>query len=198
MSFEATMSRLLKRLEGFGFRVEGVTKTKEGVCNVFIKFAELLQELGISKRHGEKFSIKVEVDMRPPAGAMMEVSPVNKDFAFKVSHHDLPTLFAGKICALLYRTYTKGRDFYDLMWYALRHTPVNGKFLHNAILQQPGKNIAITEEMLIGLLTQKIQAADMNAVVRDLEPFLVYPDEVRVMEKNLLLKAIQSISVLQE
>ena len=44
------------------------------------------------------------------------------DFPFvsSVLLQDLPSLFAGKIHAMLCREYVKGRDWYDFIWFTNR------------------------------------------------------------------------------
>lgn len=55
-------------------------------------------------------------------------------YNFVVTHYDLPSLFAGKVTAVLTRNLLKGkdnratikgRDFYDLLWYLKSNVPIN-------------------------------------------------------------------------
>jgi hypothetical protein len=55
----------------------------------------------------------------------------------KTLHYDLASLFAGKFHAVLFRPYSKGRDWHDLLWYltsAPRIEP-NFEMLDNALAQ---------------------------------------------------------------
>lgn len=60
------------------------------------------------------------------------------DFPFPaaVRVFDSGSLFAGKIHALLCRTYLKGRDWYDFIWYTARKTGINHQLLSAAMDQQ--------------------------------------------------------------
>jgi hypothetical protein len=51
--------------------------------------------------------------------------------------HDLPSLFAGKLHAILARPCAKGRDWFDLVWYLTekRGLEPNVTLLRNALLQ---------------------------------------------------------------
>jgi len=65
--------------------------------------------------------------------------------------------------ALLCRTYTKGRDWYDFLWYVNRSIQPNFELLTNAIDQAgPGKgqSIHITPKWFIEQLRETIQAID--------------------------------------
>jgi len=54
---------------------------------------------------------------------------------FAARHHDLPSLLAGKLHALITRAYPKGRDWYDLIWYRAVRPPIepNLVLLQNAL-----------------------------------------------------------------
>ena len=76
----------------------------------WIRTGSLLAEAGLSGHPEQKLSIKVEIDTRPPAGSTVLRSVVSRHFTFVIAHHDLPSLMAGKLHALLTRPYPKGRD----------------------------------------------------------------------------------------
>ena len=60
-----------------------------------------------------KIRITLEIDTNPPDGAREERRVVDFPYLSRVTVQDLPTLFAGKLHALLCREYLKGRDWYD-------------------------------------------------------------------------------------
>ncbi len=62
-----------------------------------------------------KIRIKLEIDTNPPEGAQEERRVIDFPFLSRVTVQDLPTLFAGKLHALLCREYLKGRDWYDFL-----------------------------------------------------------------------------------
>lgn len=56
----------------------------------------------------------------------------------------LPSSFSGKLHALLCRSFDKGRDWYDFIWYISHKVNVNFELLKNALHQQgPWKEIKI-------------------------------------------------------
>ena len=88
----------------------------------------------------QELSIKLEVDTRPPEGAILEKRLVNRHMLLSLQHHDLPSLMAGKVHALVTRGYPKGRDWYDLVWYRAKRPPItpNLTLLQNALDQTEG------------------------------------------------------------
>ena len=57
---------------------------------------------------------------------------------YEINLYDEPSLFAGKLHAVIYRGWknrVKGRDLYDYMFYLARHTPVNLPHLKERLIQ---------------------------------------------------------------
>ena len=121
------MTRVKRDLAFAGFQVD-VTWNERHVVQVgWVRIAGLLHEAGLAAMPAEKLSIKVEIDTNPPHGARTEKRVVTRYVTFLLHHHDLPSLMAGKIAAVLTRKYTKGRDWYDLAWYLSHRPPVRAE-----------------------------------------------------------------------
>ena len=179
---------------GFGCKVEKL-KTEQTVQKCFFSFTGILHRVDRSFRENQKLAIKFDVDSRPPAGAVETVSPVTGERVYKVRHYDLPSLFAGKLHAVLYRTYTKGRDLYDFLWYVGRQTKANGPLLENAIGQTEGTKISLTDELLRTMLLEKFRKIDFEKAKRDVAPFLVDPQSTSLFEGSVFSGAVQRISL---
>jgi Nucleotidyl transferase AbiEii toxin, Type IV TA system len=111
------------------------------VASAFIQFNELLFELGVSPHRSQLLSIKIEVDMNPPSGTVLETTLIRRYVTLNLLHHDKSLLLAGKIHALLSRSFVKGRDLYDLIWYLSDTTwPEPNMILFNSALRQTGWN----------------------------------------------------------
>lgn len=86
-----------------------------------------------------------------------------------------PTLLAGTIHALLRRSYGKGRDWYDLIWYTARNTPVHYRYLEEA-LHQPGPwkdtKVHVDRAWLHGALYQRITGIDWLEAGMDVRHFI--------------------------
>ena len=122
-----------------------------------------------------KLRIKLEVDANPPAGATFETKFLDFPFPSAVCVFDLPSLFAGKLHALLCREYLKGRDWYDFIWYTARRTPANYALLSSA-LNQAGpwkdKNVRADRAWCVEQLRTKIHATDWKHARADVHRFV--------------------------
>jgi len=190
--FDRLLAALKHELGLNGFEVEASADKKEkNVLGEFIRFKGLLFELGLTGHQAEKLFIKLELDAKPPAGYSTEISLVNKNFLFKVRSYDLPSLFASKLHAFLFRRYAKGRDYYDLLWFLARKTPVNFGLLSAAAEQTEGGKFHLDANTLKALLIEKINRADFHKILNDAAPFLSDPAEREYFQKEYFLAAIE-------
>jgi hypothetical protein len=110
---------------------------------------------------------------------------------FTVNHHDLPSLFSGKLHALLFRPYSKGRDYYDLMFFLSRKTNFNLKLLQNAA-RQTNPDIKIDSiQNVVGLLRARLKILNDALTASDLTPFLLAPEEIHYITSKNLLSALE-------
>ena len=169
-------------LAGFDSAVRWIDRTPVHVA--WIRTASLLAEAGLSGHWEQKLSIKVEIDTRPPAGAAMQRSIITRHFTFVIRHHDLPSLMAGKLHALLTRGYPKGRDWFDLVWYRSRRPPVepNLQLLQRALDQTQGAGRYRAAGWL-GLVRERLADLDAAALARDVAPFLERPADAALLER---------------
>ena len=124
---------------------------------------------------GRKLRIKLEVDTNPPGGSAWSQRFHDFPTDFSVAVQDLPSNFALKLHALLCRPYTKGRDWYDLLWYIRYGTLPNMHLLQNALDQTKAfadRDAEVNAEWLREALIAKIQSLDWAEAIRDVEPFL--------------------------
>jgi hypothetical protein len=117
----------------------------------------------------------LEVDTNPPDGSSFETRFLTFPFASDVLCQDEPSLLAGKLHALLCREYVKGRDWYDLLFYASHKTRPNLKFLSAALYQTgpwAGQKIVVDEKWCAEQLTYKLQTLDWDKALGDIRFFL--------------------------
>ncbi len=107
--FDELMNKLEKRLSLENLDVSVKYKDKKTVASAFIKFENLLHQLGLSMHDDQKIMVKFEVDQNAPRGYETELTVVNKEFLIGINHYDLPSLFAGKLHAILCRKYSELR-----------------------------------------------------------------------------------------
>lgn len=167
-------------LAEFGITAELVDRTRadRAVRQAMLKDESLGVQLNLKFTdlpQGRKLRIKLEVDTNPPVGSAWDQRFHDFPTDFAVLVQDLPSNFALKIHALLCRPYTKGRDWYDLLWYIRNGTLPNLVLLQNA-LQQAGSfvdsDVEVNAEWLRQTLLEKLQSLDWEEVMRDVEPFL--------------------------
>jgi len=107
-----------------------------------------------------------------------------KPFSFYVKCLTLPDLFAGKMHALLFRSWqtnVKGRDWYDMEWYIKKGTRLN---LHHFLVRARdsgdwGKE-TISEAEFRALLHAKIEAVDLARAKADIVRFIANPRVVDI------------------
>ncbi len=188
------LSGILERnLTQYGFGVELAAKKTKTVHNFQLRFRELLYSLGLSPLKSQKLMIKLDIDTNPPKGHKLELSLVNEmSFLFSVTHFDLSSLYATKLHACFYRTYTKGRDFYDLIWYLGRDLLPNFILLNNAIEQTQHVKLNIGPKTLKAFLIERIDKVDFPAAKRDVERFLIDKSELKLFDKTMLRKIIEA------
>lgn len=175
-----------------GYKTEIKYDMNKNVHNAFLKFPELLFEYGLSPHKDEKISIKIEIDTDPPRGGREEVTLYNSIFMFYVLHYDLASLFAGKLHALLCREYTKGRDWYDLLWYLTTFKELEPNFvmLNNAIGQTMRKPFRVDRKDWKNKLKGAIGNFDIKKAKNDVWRFLENPIEIELLTKKNLYKLL--------
>ena len=122
-----------------------------------------------------KLRIKLEVDTSPPEGAVLETKYLDFPFPSAVCVFDLPSLFAGKLHALLCREYLKGRDWYDFIWYTSRKAQINYTLLAEALRQMgpwQGQRLAVDRTWCVAQMRAKIESTDWRQAREDVRRFL--------------------------
>ncbi|MCK4766195.1 MAG: nucleotidyl transferase AbiEii/AbiGii toxin family protein [Candidatus Aminicenantes bacterium] len=192
LDFEKVIDALHGELEDSGYFVNLKVK-KRVLYSVSFKFAGMLYGAGMSSREEENLSIKIELDTNPPKGAQTEKHILNRHFMFGLTCYDLPTLFAGKINAVLTRDYVKGRDFYDIFWYLTTHKNCepNIDFLEKALRQFSWQGSLESIKDWKSLLVGKLKNIDWEAVRKEVELLIEDRDELLVFSADNLLLLLE-------
>jgi len=122
----------------------------------------------------EVLAVKIEVDTNPPKGAGLTTTVVRRFVVLQLHHHDKSSLLSGKLHAILQRSYTKGRDIYDLLWYLSDPTwpAPNLILLNNALAQTNWNGGLVTEENWKQQVWQRLQTLSWSGIVEDVRPFV--------------------------
>ena len=183
-SFADMVAHVVRDLTAQGYVVRASVNDETAVNKAFIGFVGAEYEAGISPHADKAFRIKIEVDTRPPAGAVLEVSGLRSfEYGLRLQHHDLPSLFAGKLAALMTRRYTKGRDLYDLWWYLQdpRRTEPNIEMLGNALRQTSDDADVLEAGEWPAIVLSRLADVDWPAARADVDRFLERPNEAELL-----------------
>lgn len=191
--FKSALDIVKKEFIASGYTTEIRYSVSGHVNNAFFHFPGLLFEHKLSGQKEEKLSIKFEVDTRPPAGGKEELSVYNGTHMFYLQHYDIASLFAGKLHALLERKYTKGRDWYDLLWYRTKFADLQPNFilLNSALKQTHSKRPEVNADNWKELTREAVNRLDFTRVKNDVLRFLEAPEESELLTRETFLKILQ-------
>ncbi len=184
--FRAYLRAACADFEREGYTIDVKANDRKVVHSAFLRFRGLLHELGLSPHKTETLAIKLEVDTRPPAGAVLETTVVRRHVTLQLQHHDRASLLAGKIHAVLQRTYTKGRDLYDLQWYLSDPDwpPPNLQMLNHALAQSGWEGPELDGGNWHVILRQRVDALNWAKVTDDVRPFVESPQALDVLTRE--------------
>jgi hypothetical protein len=184
----AWMAKVKRDLALAGFDPQVTWNDRRVVHTGWVRLSGLLRDAGLSARPEQKLSIKLEIDTRPPAGALCERRIVTRHVTFLVQHYDLPSLLAGKLHAAITRKYATGRDWYDLVWYLSPRPPVapNLALLQNALDQTRGVGTCDAQSWG-ALVRERLASCNLAAIRDDVRPFLERPQDADLLTQDNLL-----------
>jgi predicted nucleotidyltransferase component of viral defense system len=200
-----------KEARGFGFdvSVEKIDKTVETpIQSTFLKTNTRNQLLIVETREeivreipkGQILKIKIEVDTDPPPDFETHFRYLLQPIPFAVRSVVLPDLFAGKMHAILcrrWKTRVKGRDWYDLVWYAANRPELHLSHLEQRMRQTEDwkKKTPLTPEAFKDLLSAVIDKSDIGQVRNEVEPFVRNPQDLALWSKEFFLDVASRIKI---
>jgi len=200
---------LKKELASFGFAVEIESRPKPAsaaIQSAFLKADTRTQMITVEFERGliqqvprnQVLKIRLEVDVDPPAGFATEVRYLLRPVPFSIRTFTLPDLFAGKMHAVLCRDWKsriKGRDWYDLVWFAAYHPELHLAHIEQRMRQTghwPGP-APLTAADLRGFLAKRIEKVDIDQIRREVEPFVKDAAELAIWSKEFFLDVASRI-----
>jgi len=204
---------VIEALHSFGFEVSIQLKNSNStIKSAFLKGNTSQHLLNIEApadivkvfRQGRLVKIKFEVDTQPPLDFESEKKTLLVPSPFIIHTMTLPSLFAGKMHAILCRNWStrpKGRDWYDLVWYISNGYELDIKHL-NARLQQncawqedQGVMIHkdVDESYIMELLKKRIDDLDIAAAKRDVEVFISDKRVLDIWGRDFFMEIVQQI-----
>ncbi len=179
---------LEKEVRAFGLNVKIDEKGKTKDSNIRSAFLK-----GNTKEHlllfypaesefinvpkNEIIKIKFEVDVNPPQYASFERKYRLQPVPYEVNLYDESSLFAGKIHAVIgrsWKTRVKGRDLYDYVFYLSKGVKVNRKHLRERLIQSGHvkDQVECTIDEIRRMLYERFDTIDFNQAKEDVEPFI--------------------------
>jgi hypothetical protein len=144
--------------------------------------------------------VKLEVDTNPPEGFQTEIKYVFSPVQYAVRSFTLPSLFAGKIHALLFRKWKsriKGRDWYDFAWYASKYPALNIRHLE-ARMRQSGhyeRESPLDADFLFSSLFSAIENLDMDQARQEVAPFVKDVRSLDIWSRDFFIAAAKRIVI---
>jgi predicted nucleotidyltransferase component of viral defense system len=208
----AEYSEALKReLASFGFAVEIENRPKAtaaAIQSAFLKADARAQMITVEfdkslvqkVPRNQVLKIKLEIDVDPPPGFATDVRFLLKPLPFSVKTFSLPDLFAGKMHAVLCRGWksrVKGRDWYDLVWFAAYHPELHLVHLEQRMRQTGHWQGAapMMAEDLRGVLAGRVDNVDINQIRSEVEPFVKDAAALAIWSKEFFLDVASRIKI---
>ena len=181
--------RLRKNLALQGYLISDSGVKEKTVRSTFIKFEGLAFECGLTSNADEKLSIKLEFNANPPLGWEVERRLINTYMPFSIVYHDAPTFLSGIIHAIIQRPYTKGRDFYNLIFLLSRWQglPPNIPYLQNALQQTGYMGAPINENSWKSVLSDTARSLNWSQIQDDIRPFVTSEADSEILDLKILL-----------
>lgn len=181
---------------GISVDIKAKRKTKvSAIESAFLKGDTRIHELQIQGMYQQSWNlnrpikIKFEVDTQPPLGFDTEEKLLLQPFSFYVKCYGMGDLFAGKLHALLYRSWknrVKGRDWYDFEWYVRNGHSVH--LSHFLIRAHESGQLTSIETIDISatktLMHERIEQIDFEQAKTDVLPFLKEVDSLKVWSQD--------------
>ncbi len=208
-TLEPYVESIIKVAKSYGIELEISIKQKQISTPIESAFAKLnTYQTFINLKLNENFSkvlhkdevikIKFEIDCHPALGFNVESKWIDIPEFAPVVVLDEPSLFAGKIHAILCRNYknnVKGRDYYDFLFYVKKGITPNLIYLKNKLVDS-GKikendlfDINIMKEMLI----KKFNEVEFEQVKKDTGRFIINTEDLSYYCKDLFIQMTEKI-----
>lgn len=208
-SFDRYRSALVREVESLGFAIDLKEKAAHRASpreSAFLKADTLQYTLEIEvirdaswRRYAvPDIRIRMEIDTDPAPGAAWESRTCPLPIPFSVRTLALPDLLALKLAGLLARRYyrrAKGRDWYDLAWFAAQGIGPNLGHLE-ARLRQGGElpeGVRLTREGLLKMGERVIKRLTVDEARQEVLPYLKDPRPLAAWSPEFFQDAFRRI-----
>ena len=208
-SIEPYADKIKEVASSYGLELEIMIKNKKSKSPIESAFAKLntyqtfislkLDNKIISTLHKDEIiKVKFEIDCNPSLGFKNETKWLDIPEFAQVVVLDEPSLFSGKLHAILCRNYkntVKGRDYYDFLFYVQKRIKPNLIYLRNKLIET-GKINAIDHfdlNVLKSMLIEQFEKVDFNQVKQDAMRFVFKNEDLSYYTKDLFIQMVEKI-----
>jgi predicted nucleotidyltransferase component of viral defense system len=213
-AWEKYRKSLVDELLAYGFAVELLEKKKSidsSIKSAFLKAntLESLLKIGVSEsslkgKHPETLlRIKVEIDTDPTLGFRIQNNFIKDPLPVSITTVVQPDLFACKLHAALYRAWkhrVKGRDWYDIVWFIRRDTPLNISYLSTCMQKnkQLNPHEELTPSRLENIFATRLKTLNIEEAKADVRPFLRDASQLEEWSVDFFLYWFSKITFLDQ
>ena len=207
---DAYFPALKKEFQSYGIDMSIELKNKDEdseVQSAFLKGNTLMLMMSFFPKSedakkvvsNQKIKIKFEIDTDNPSGGITEFRYKMLPAPYEVRIFDEATLFAGKIHAILCRSYkkhVKGRDFYDYLFYIGKGSKFNLKYLENKLKNTGGvieNDESLTLDRVKELLKAKFESVDYESAKEDVSNFISDKDSLKLWKPELFISTLSGL-----
>lgn len=205
--FDKYFPILARELKAYGFDValSRVDKSEDRLtesaflkANTQVLFLNIegARSLASKVQKNQLVKIKFEVDVEPATSFQSETKTLLLPSPFTIKALTLPSLFAGKMHATLFRKWksrVKGRDFYDVVWYLARQVHLNRNYLEEKMRASKAIDKPLTEKLLIEIFQERVKSIDWSNAKQDVYPFVKDKRQVELWSTEFFSELIESI-----
>ena len=188
--FEEYFPAIIEEAKLLGREITITKKDKKNFSKVESAFLKDNTDMyNLSFQTEKNLKIKIEVDKEPPVGFNTEQKLLMLPFSFQTRCMTLPSLYAGKLHALIFRSWKnriKGRDWYDFEWYVRHKVPLD--FKHLQVRAKEFNALELTKESFLEKLRERLTTADIAMVKQDVEPFIIDKRELDIWSNEYFLQ----------
>lgn len=206
LDFDQYMSKCITVLESYGLKSIVYSKSDYDSGEVrrrYIKIShydianEYFGKINMNKE--KLLSIKIEVSTVFIPGAKYEMKLLNSPMFSNIYCFNYESLFAGKLNALITRNWrerTKGRDYYDYMFYVSHNIKMNLDYLKNKLKYSLNKDTSdYTIDDIKELLKGKFEQTDFNSLKSDIIPFVSTDYNFDNINKEMFISSLEYLGV---
>lgn len=208
-SIEPYIAKIQDVGRSYGLDLEITTKIKKIKTPIESPFAKINtyqtlinlkinNELTSLLHKDEVIKVKFEIDCSPALGFTVKNKWLDIPEFASIVVLDEPSLFAGKIHAILCRTYkssVKGRDYYDFLFYISKRIKPNMNYLRNKLVEtgKLKKEDDFNLNKLKLMLKEKFESVDFNEVKKDAMRFVFHNEDLSYYSSDLFIQMLDRL-----